>query len=355
MRTQLTESTGRSGSPQPQPNAALRRISRVAHGARFGHGVAMFGAALLVTSAAACVFTPPPPLPEELAAERAARADTRLTSFDAKGTAIVPKRPVEPSEGEATGDGAAGGDPALASGEGGESSPGMGAGAQVYEYERGQTAPAGMSRPQMVAYNAAQGDPIAIAIRDGERGDWTLNDGLEGMGGEGELWVVFVTSRGEMECRLHEDLVPNTVGNFIGLARGLRPVLDRDSGEWVKKRYYDGALFHRVIPGFMVQSGDPTGTGYGNPGYVIADELRPELVHDRAGLLSMANRGPGTGSAQFFITLGPTPHLDGLHTIFGECTEASVTIADDISLVPRNEADKPIDPEIIDKVRIERR
>jgi peptidyl-prolyl cis-trans isomerase A (cyclophilin A) len=88
----------------------------------------------------------------------------------------------------------------------------------------------------------------------------------------------------------------------------------------VKRPYYNNTTFHRVIPGFMIQGGDPTGTGTGNPGYVIEDEIRPDLIHDAPGLLSMANKGPNTGSAQFFITLNPTPHLDGLHTVFGRCT-----------------------------------
>lgn len=324
----------------------------------FAVGLALVGAG--------CVFTPPPPLPDEIADQQQMRGDTRLTSFDAKGTAVkTADGSAVGGEGERDGDAAGGG---VGSGDGTEGEPTVagaqageqggepdGAASQVYEFERGQTAPAGMERAEMLAYNAAQGDPIAIAVRDGQRGPWTLNDGLEGMGGEGELWAVFETERGDIECRLFEDLVPDTVGNFIGLARGKRPSLDRDSGQWTKRRYYDGVEFHRVIPGFMVQAGDPTGTGFGNPGYVIGDELRPELVHDRPGLLSMANRGPGTGSAQFFLTLGPTPHLDGLHTIFGECNDASMKIADDISLVPRNETDKPLDPEVIEKVRIERR
>jgi peptidyl-prolyl cis-trans isomerase A (cyclophilin A) len=105
----------------------------------------------------------------------------------------------------------------------------------------------------------------------------------------------------------------------------------------------------------MIQGGDPLGTGMGNPGYVIEDEVLPELQHDAAGKLSMANRGPNTGSAQFFITLGPTHHLDGKHTIFGQCTEAGMKTADDISLVPRGPEDAPAEPETVREVVVFRR
>ncbi len=135
-------------------------------------------------------------------------------------------------------------------------------------------------------------------------------------------------------------IAPRNVANFEKLA---------------SEGYYDGTTFHRVIPGFMIQGGDPTGTGEGNAGYTIPDEIVPEQLHDRAGVLSMANRGPGTGSSQFFITLGPTPHLDGKHTIFGRCTEAGVQVADDISMTPRDAADRPKEPETVRRVEIFRR
>jgi peptidyl-prolyl cis-trans isomerase A (cyclophilin A) len=109
-----------------------------------------------------------------------------------------------------------------------------------------------------------------------------------------------------------------------------------------------------VIPGFMIQGGDPTGTGRGNAGYVIPDEFSPAVRHDRAGMLSMANRGPGTGSAQFFITLGPTEHLDDKHTIFGRCTEETVKLAESIAAT-RGPGDRPMDPQIVDAMLIESR
>ncbi|MCB9566306.1 MAG: peptidylprolyl isomerase [Myxococcales bacterium] len=201
----------------------------------------------------------------------------------------------------------------------------------------------------MRAYNTAQGDP--------EGGEFTLEEALAGLPGApgGTLWADIVTARGTLRCELFEADAPKTIANFVGLARGLRPFLDRQEGAWVKRPYYDNTTFHRVIPGFMIQAGDPTGTGTGNPGYVIEDEIRPSRTHDDAGILSMANRGPGTGGAQFFITLGPTPHLDGKHTVFGKCDEKSAELADDISLVPRDPSDKPLDPEVIEAIKIVRR
>ena len=115
----------------------------------------------------------------------------------------------------------------------------------------------------------------------------------------------FKTQRGEFRVDLHARQAPMTVENFVNLARA---------------GYYDGTTFHRVIPGFMAQGGDPTGTGRGGPGYTFGDEFDPSLRHDGPGVLSMANAGPGTNGSQFFITFGPTPHLDGKHTVFGRVT-----------------------------------
>jgi cyclophilin family peptidyl-prolyl cis-trans isomerase len=116
----------------------------------------------------------------------------------------------------------------------------------------------------------------------------------------------FKTERGEIVCELHAAQAPLTVENFVNLARA---------------GFYDGTTFHRVIPGFMAQGGDPTGTGRGGPGYTFRDEFTPELRHDAAGVLSMANAGPSTNGSQFFLTLAPTPHLDGRHTVFGRVTD----------------------------------
>ena len=120
--------------------------------------------------------------------------------------------------------------------------------------------------------------------------------------------AVFMTEIGDFKVRLYPDKAPDTVNNFVFLAN---------------QGYYDNTTFHRVLPGFMAQGGDPTGTGTGSPGYTFQDEFDPDLQFDRAGLLAMANRGPNTNGAQFFITYGPTPHLTGLHTIFGEVVEGA--------------------------------
>ena len=270
-------------------------------------------AALVGGAAIACTFVPPPPLPEEVAAAEAAEA-ARIAALRS-GTA--------------------------------EEVPAEGGGSGRTSFAAGEAAPAGMSAEEIRAYNTAQGDP--------EGGEFTLEEALAGIEGKGRLWAEIVTSRGTLSCELFEGDAPLTVANFVGLARGLRPSLDRASGTWVKRPYYDRTIFHRVIPGFMIQAGDPTGTGTGSPGYVIPDEIRPRRTHDEAGALSMANRGPGTGGAQFFITLGPMPHLDGKHTVFGHCDERSAALADDIALVPRDPNDKPLEDEVIEAVRIVRR
>lgn len=296
------------------------KTRKAPRGAVFGPMVAML--ALL----GACVFTPPPPLPEEVAAQEAAEA-ARLAAL----------RSGEASTPEAGGAGAGEGE-----GDGG------GGGGEALTFTAGQIAPAGLTPAQIKAYNVAQGDP--------EAGEFTLEEALAGLPGTGALYAEFVTSRGVLRCELFEKDTPKTIANFVGLARGLRPVLDKATNTWVKRPYYDKTTFHRVIPGFMIQAGDPTGTGTGSPGYVIEDEIRPTHTHDDAGVLSMANRGPGTGGAQFFITLGPTPHLDGKHTVFGRCDEASAALADDIALVPRDpDTDKPTEDEVIEAVRIVRR
>ncbi|MCY1055342.1 peptidylprolyl isomerase [Nannocystis sp. SCPEA4] len=274
-------------------------------------------AALPAAFLAGCVFVPPPPLPEEIAAMEAAKAARKSA------------RPAGP-------------------GEGGGGEAGAEAGTEI-AFKKGDPAPEGLSPAQLKAYNIAQGDP--------ESGEFTLEEALAGLPGNpaDALWVLFKTPRGVMECELHVDRVPKTIANFVGLARGLRPWYDKASDAWVKRPYYDNTTFHRVIPGFMVQAGDPTGTGLGNPGYLIEDEIDPELIHDAPGVLSMANRGPNTGSAQFFITLNPTPHLDGKHTVFGHCNDAAMRLADDIALVPRDAQDKPRDPELLTAVEIVRR
>jgi len=139
--------------------------------------------------------------------------------------------------------------------------------------------------------------------------------------------AVLETSEGQIVCRLYEEESPVTVANFAGLAEGTKEFTDATRRERTKRRFYDGTKFHRVIPRFMIQGGDPLGTGTGGPGYSIQDEFAPNLKFDRPGRLAMANAGPGTGGSQFFITQIPTPWLDGKHTIFGQVVEGQEVVA----------------------------
>lgn len=162
---------------------------------------------------------------------------------------------------------------------------------------------------------------------------------------ENGLYMTFETSMGSITCKLFEKEAPVTVDKIVGLATG------RIGG----KRFYDGLIFHRVIPGFMIQGGDPTGTGMGGPrgpGFPFKDEFVPSLRFDVPGRLAMANAGPNTNGSQFFITEVPTPHLNDHHTIFGQCQELEVLKA--ITTVPRGPNDKPKTPVVIKRVSIER-
>jgi peptidyl-prolyl cis-trans isomerase A (cyclophilin A) len=171
--------------------------------------------------------------------------------------------------------------------------------------------------------------------------------------GEGALSARIVTSMGTFECELHADKTPVTVANFVGLARGLKAWVDPFTKEaLVGVPLYQNVLFHRVIPGFMIQGGDPTGTGRGNPGYQIPDEFDEALKHDKPGLLSMANAGPGTGSSQFFIMAEPRAQLDGRHAVFGKC--ANVALVHTIADVARGSSDRPNKDVIIEKIEIYR-
>jgi peptidyl-prolyl cis-trans isomerase A (cyclophilin A) len=170
--------------------------------------------------------------------------------------------------------------------------------------------------------------------------------------GTGALSAKIETSLGTATCRLFDDKAPVTVANFIGLATGERTWKDPNSGKWVNKPAYDGTTFHRVIKGFMIQGGDPKGNGTGEPGYVIKDEIWEGGKHDRTGLLCMANRGPNTNGAQFFITEEPKASLDGQYTIFGEC--APTQVVHDIAKLPTGPSDKPQTPVIIKSVKISR-
>jgi peptidyl-prolyl cis-trans isomerase A (cyclophilin A) len=147
-----------------------------------------------------------------------------------------------------------------------------------------------------------------------------LKTAIEGVTGTGALLADIETDAGKITCHLLDDKAPIAVANFVGLARGLQSFKDPVSGQWVKRPAYDGTTFHRIVKGFMIQGGDPTGTGRGDPGYVFNDEIWSGAKHDKAGLLCMANKGKNTNGMQFFITDDAAPHLDGNYTIFGECT-----------------------------------
>src|SRR5689334_6173192 len=164
----------------------------------------------------------------------------------------------------------------------------------------------------------------------------------------------FTTSEGNFTARLYDAETPKTVANFTGLADGSKEWTDPRSGQRVKQPYYNGTVFHRVIDGFMIQGGDPLGQGTGGPGYNFADEFHPKLRHSKAGILSMANRGPNTNGSQFFITLAPTPHLDDRHTVFGEVVEG-MDVVSKIGSTPTGDRDRPLKDIVIQSVTIERR
>ncbi len=162
----------------------------------------------------------------------------------------------------------------------------------------------------------------------------------------------FTTPLGNFTVKFFDQDAPKTVANFVGLAEGTKEWTNPKTGQKVKKLYYEGLIFHRVMDGFMIQGGDPLGVGSGGPGYEFADEFSPKLRHSKEGIMSMANRGPNTNGGQFFITLGPTPHLDGKHSVFGEVVEG-MDVVRKIGKVPTGAANKPTTP-VTMSVKIER-
>ncbi len=158
-----------------------------------------------------------------------------------------------------------------------------------------------------------------------------------------EIYAVFDTTEGKFKIRLFASHAPKTVENFISLAEGTK----------TGKPFYDGTIFHRVIPDFMIQGGDPEGTGRGGPGYKFADEFHPELKHTKPGVLSMANAGPNTNGSQFFITVAATPWLDSKHSVFGEVAEG-YSVVEKISKTPRGAQDRPSKEVKVLSVTIER-
>jgi peptidyl-prolyl cis-trans isomerase A (cyclophilin A) len=166
------------------------------------------------------------------------------------------------------------------------------------------------------------------------------------------LTATLRTSQGTVQVRLFPDHAPKTVRNFVELAEGSREWTDPRTRKATSGKLYDGTVFHRVIPRFMIQGGDPLGTGTGGPGYQFADEIHPDLRFDRPYLLAMANAGPGTNGSQFFITTVPTPHLNGKHTIFGEVLDGS-DVVERISQVQTGRNDRPVQDVVLESVSIE--
>ncbi len=164
------------------------------------------------------------------------------------------------------------------------------------------------------------------------------------------------TTAGDIAIELFPNHAPKTVRNFVGLAEGTQEWTNPATGQKTSTPLYNGTLFHRVIDDFMIQGGDPRGTGTGGPGYRFADEFHPELVFDRPYLLAMANAGPNTNGSQFFITVRRTPHLNRKHTIFGEVADqSSRDVVDAIAITPTGRMDRPLQDIKIDSITIERR
>jgi peptidyl-prolyl cis-trans isomerase A (cyclophilin A) len=209
--------------------------------------------------------------------------------------------------------------------------------------------PASTDAPKAIVRQPTSPDPAG--------GKFTLEEAVKGLPGKGALTATIDTSAGTIVCKLFDDKAPNTVANFVGLARGLRPFWDGRAAAWVKRPLYDGTSFHRVIPDFMIQGGDLYGDGSGEVGYVIPDELAKGLSHDRAGLLCMANRGPNTNGGQFFITDAATPHLTQMnsYSIFGECAPLGVIAKIARAPKPHPMAERPEPPIPINSVKIARK
>jgi peptidyl-prolyl cis-trans isomerase A (cyclophilin A) len=168
-----------------------------------------------------------------------------------------------------------------------------------------------------------------------------------------DLTATLKTNRGDIVLTLYPNHAPATVKNFVGLAEGSQEWTDPETGRTSNEPFYDGLGFHRVIGGFMIQGGCPIGDGTGGPGYKFKDEFHPELQFSKPYLLAMANAGPGTNGSQFFITVGPTPHLNMRHTIFGEVADQpSRDVVDAIATTATDRSDRPLEPVVIESVEI---
>ncbi|PCR92783.1 peptidylprolyl isomerase [Natrinema ejinorense] len=185
-----------------------------------------------------------------------------------------------------------------------------------------------------------------------EKSPDTSDSTADGAASEGTR-ATLQTNTGSIEVELYDERAPRTVDNFVGLATGERTWVDPETGEEIEgEPLYDDVPFHRVIEEFMIQTGDPTGTGRGGPGYTFDDEFHPELRHDDAGVLSMANSGPDTNGSQFFITLAPQPHLDDRHTVFGNVT-SGMDVVHEIGSVDTDADDRPTDAVVLESVTID--
>ncbi len=165
------------------------------------------------------------------------------------------------------------------------------------------------------------------------------------------LYAVIETTLGEITCELFREQAPKTVDNFVGLTNGTREFTDTQTRQRVKRRFYDGLIFHRVIPKFMIQGGCPLGAGTGGPGYKFEDEFAPGLGFDQPGRLAMANAGANTNGSQFFITVAPTEWLNNHHTIFGQVVKGQ-DVVEKISNTSRDHSDRPKTPVVMNAVKI---
>src|SRR5216683_7865584 len=209
--------------------------------------------------------------------------------------------------------------------------------------------PAGGTTPRHPPMPAARASKLAVAAGTAD----SLGRACKTLSMTNSLTATLRTNRGTVLVRLFPDHAPKTVRNFVDLAEGNREWTDPTTRRTGAAKLYDGTIFHRVIPRFMIQGGDPLGTGTGGPGYKFGDEIHPDLRFDRPYLLAMANAGPGTNGSQFFITTAPTPHLNGRHTIFGEVISGG-DVVDSISNVPTGRNDRPVDDVVLESVVIER-
>jgi peptidyl-prolyl cis-trans isomerase A (cyclophilin A) len=182
---------------------------------------------------------------------------------------------------------------------------------------------------------------------------WCADGGVVAQEKQGPVYANLKTSMGVIVIQLFEDKAPKTVANFVELATGAKEWSDPKTKEKVKRPLYNGLIFHRVIPGFMIQGGDPLGNGTGGPGYRFEDEFHPDLKHSKPGILSMANAGPNTNGSQFFITQKATPWLDGRHSVFGEVVKGQ-NVVDAIANTPRDGRDKPVKDVVLQEVVITR-